>query len=132
MQMPPQVLEDWQARLIARLNAAVKAGKKLAAYVRVGNKTEKYGLAGADEKNLLVALQGNALPVSWKNLAATDRIAVAKALLEGDDDVPGLLCVSVFLLSDGQTSQGEEYLAKATLKNAKAADEFKISLALAQ
>ena len=42
--------------------------QETAAYVRVGNKTEKYGLAGADEKNLLVALQGNALPVSWKKV----------------------------------------------------------------
>ena len=132
VQIPPQVLDDWQARLCARLNAAVKAGKKPAAYVHVGNKTGKYDLAGADEKNLLVALQGNALPVSWKNLSAADRIAVAKALLEGDDDVPGLLCVSVFLLSDGQTSQGEEYLAKATLKDAKAADGLKASLAPAK
>ncbi|MGD0090330.1 MAG: hypothetical protein ABSE73_10465 [Planctomycetota bacterium] len=128
IQVPQAVLDAWQAKLIARLNAAVKNGKKPATYVRVGNQSAKYGLAGADEKDLRIEVQGNALPVSWKSLDLSDRVAIAKALLQGEDDIEGLLCLAVFLLADGQTDQGEENLAKAAIKDAKAAQEVKASL----
>ncbi|HYG74459.1 MAG TPA: hypothetical protein VEK08_05590 [Planctomycetota bacterium] len=120
-------LAEYESRLRQRINAVVKSGKKPEAFVRVAGKAEKYALAGADEKNLLISVQGNALPVSWKTLSLADRVNVAKSLAS-DDDAESLLLVAVFFYADGDAAKGDEFAAKAALKDAKAADALKAIL----
>ncbi|MCY3021721.1 MAG: hypothetical protein NTW87_22140 [Planctomycetota bacterium] len=132
MQIPQAVMDEWQARLITRINAALKEGKKPAAFVHVGNQVEKYGLLGADDRNLRVDIQNNAMPVGCKTLPVADLVSIAKALLRGDDDAEGLLSVAVFLYADGQTDPADEHVAKAALKDAKTAEAFKATLGAAK
>ncbi len=123
-----KVLDDWQNKLIQRVNAVVKSGKKPEAFVRIGGKAEKHGIAGADEKNLLVEIQGNAMPVSWKTLNMSDRVSVAKSM-SSDDDAESLLAVAIFLIADGDTQKADEFLAKAALKDSKLVESVKSILA---
>jgi len=123
-----KVLADWQSKLIQRVNVVVKSGKKPEAFVRIAGKAEKHGLAGADEKNLAVEIQGNAMPVNWKTLNMSDRVSVAKAVCS-DDDAESLLAVAIFLYADGDPQKADDYLAKAALKDSKLAEMVKASLA---
>ena len=123
-----KVLADWQSKLIQRVNVVVKSGKKPEAFVRIAGKAEKHGLAGADEKNLAVEIQGNAMPVNWKTLNMSDRVSVAKAVCS-DDDAESLLSVAIFLYADGDPQKADDYLAKAALKDSKLAEAVKANLA---
>lgn len=126
--VPQTLLDEWQGKLVARIAAAVKDGKKPSAFVHAGPQADKFGLLGADDKNLTVSIQGNPMPVSWKSIPAADRVSIAKALCAGDDDAEGQLCAAVFLYADGQTDQAEECMAKASIKDAKSAEGIKAAL----
>lgn len=132
VQVPQALLDEWQGKLIARINAAVKEGKKPAAFIHAGPQADKFPLLGADEKNLTVSIQNNPLPVAWKTLGNADRLAIAKALCAGDDDVEGLLCLAVFLFADGESDKAEECAAKAALRDPKAAEGMKAGLGAAK
>jgi hypothetical protein len=94
---------------------------------RVGDKMAMYPLAGADEKELRVEINGNAMPVRWSWMKAGDWAALAKSLAS-DEIVESQLALAVFLLADGQSSASEEAIARAAMKDAQAAAALRSTL----
>ena len=129
-QVDKKVLEEWQARLIARLAAALKNGTPVQAFLRLlgpQSAEEKCAVAAVDEKTLTVRVQGNVLPVPWKDLAARDRANLARTLVN-EDDAESLLLAAVFLMASGREDEAEDCFAKAAAKDAARAKEVRASL----
>jgi hypothetical protein len=123
------IVAAWQPKLIARLNESVKAGKKIPVVLPMGRDKETFVLAGADEKSLRVTIQDNPMDYKWNDVPMSARLQLIKSMLASDDDVNGLLLAGLYAAVNGDRSVSEEYLAKASLKDATAALELKSALA---
>ena len=121
----PAALEQWQARLIKKLDALAKSGAKLRLH-KAGQ--ENCEIRGADDRTLTVRIQGNDLPMPWKQLSLGDRAALAKEAVK-DDDLEALLIAAVFQLADGDAGTAEELFGKAAIKDANAVKSAKAGLA---
>jgi len=120
----PDALEQWQARLIKKVDALAKAGTKLS--MRVPGQ-ENAVVRGATEKGLTVSVQGNDLPLAWKQVALEDRAALAKEAVRVDD-VETLLIAAVYQLAVGNANAAEDLFAKAALKDPEAVKGAKAGL----
>ena len=121
----PAALEQWQARLVKKLDAAAKSGANLRLYTAGQNGRE---IRAADDKTLTLRIQGNDLPMPWKQVALGDRAALARELVK-DDDVEALLIGAVFQLADGDAVAAEDLFGKAAVKDADAVKSAKAGLA---
>jgi hypothetical protein len=119
------VLEQWQARLVKKLDALVKSGAKLRLYQGGQPNGE---VRGANDTTLTVRIQGNDLPMPWKQLPLEDRAALAKEMVK-DDDVEALVIAAVFQLADGNAGAAEDLFGKAAVKDAGAVKDAKAALA---
>jgi hypothetical protein len=88
---------------------------------------QDYLISGANEKSLIVSLQGNQLPMPWTWLSAEQRAALAKNSAS-DEDVEALLIAAVMQLACNRKEQAEELLAKAALKDPDAAKAARTDL----
>ncbi|MCY3021238.1 MAG: DUF6288 domain-containing protein [Planctomycetota bacterium] len=120
-----EALDAWQGRFVKKLDALAKSGVRL--ILPMGGQ-ESYAVRGANEKSLIVSIQGNDLPMPWKQLPLGTRAALAKAAAK-DDDVETLLIAAVFQLATGNADAAEDLFAKAALKDADAAKAAKAGLA---
>jgi hypothetical protein len=120
-----EALAEWQTRFIRKVDALAKSGVKLNVYM---SGHERYPIRGATEKALTVTIQGNDLPMAWKQLSIGCRAAVAKEAAK-DGDVEALLIAAVFHLADGDADEAENLFAKAAIKDAGAVTAAKASLA---
>ncbi|MCW8131950.1 MAG: hypothetical protein KIS92_16510 [Planctomycetota bacterium] len=129
-------LAAYDAKLRAKLAATLKDGKKVNAFIKLfGAKdtAKEYGLAGVDDGGLKVNVQGNKMPVKWDGLALADRAMLAKGLLDLDEeDAEANLLAGFYFLADGQQDKGEQFLAKASAKDASAVQEARKALGLAK
>jgi len=122
-----RLVADWQTRLIRRIERCAREGRPLQGMVRIGEKLERRRLAGADERELRVDLNGNVMPLRWSWITASDRLSLAKSIAS-DDDAESQLALAVFLLHAGQGAAAEEALAKAALADAPAAAALREAL----
>jgi len=127
VKVPEVLVAEWHGKLIRRIATAAKAGKPLEGSVKIGRKSDTYTLVGADEKELRIHLQGNAMPVHWSWLKPPDLAALAKSLAK-EDDAESQLILAVFLLANGQVESGERALARAALLDAPAAAQVREGL----
>jgi hypothetical protein len=118
-------IAEWQPKFIAKINDRVKAGKKLQVYLPLGRERQWFTLAGADEKNLRVSMDGNELNFTWKDFPVSERGKLCKAMVDGDGDVDGLLLTAFFLTLSSDPAEYEDFVAKASLKDPAAAAAFK-------
>jgi|GEM_PF-7106795 len=121
----PAVLEQWQARFVKKLDSLAKKGAKVKLPMAGG---ESYVVSGANEKSLIVSVQGNTLPMPWKQLSNDARATLAKEVAK-DGDVEALLIAAVFQLASGDTVGAEDLFAKAALKDAETVKAAKAELA---
>jgi hypothetical protein len=121
----PEALEQWQARFVKKLDALVKSGAKLNLQM---SGQENYAVRGANEKALIVSIQGNDLPMPWKQLSTGCRAALAKQAAK-DDDVEALLIAAVLHLADGDAGTAEALFDRAAVKDAGAVTAAKAALA---
>ncbi|MCY3017580.1 MAG: hypothetical protein NTW87_00915 [Planctomycetota bacterium] len=121
----PAVLDQWQARLVKKLDALARNGTKLRLH-KAGQ--ENGEIRGANDTTLTVRIQGNDLPMPWKQLSLADRAALAKETVK-DDDVEALLIAAVFQLADGNAGTAEDLFGKAAVKDAGAVKDAKATLA---
>ena len=120
----PEAFEQWQARFVKKLDALVKSGAKLSLHM---TGQESYDVRGASDKTLTVRIQGNDLPMPWKQLSIGARAVLAKEAAR-DDDVEALLIAAVFHLADGNSAEADELFTKASLKDAEAVKAAKAGL----
>jgi len=125
-----KVLAAWQEKLVARINAAAKASAPAEYQLRMGATTLKSKLVKADEKGLVAQFEGNQMPLTWKDVPPQDRAAIARALLKDDADVEGLLLAAVMNYAGQQPDAGEDFLAKAAIKDVAAAAGLRKALGL--
>jgi len=121
----PTVLEQWQLRFVKKLDSLAKGGAKVKLPMAGG---ESYVVSGANEKSLIVSVQGNNLPMPWKQLSNDARAVLAKEAAK-DGDVEALLIGAVFQLASGDAVGAEELFAKAAVKDAEAVKALKAELA---
>lgn len=119
-----KLVSEWLNKLVQRINAAAKAGGPLTASVPIGGASEKHRLLSADEKELRVDINGNAMPLRWMWFKPADRVALVKSFAR-DEDAESLLLLAVFLFSDGQAGPAEEAIAKAALTDGAAAEALR-------
>ncbi len=105
----PEALEKWQTRFVEKLNALAKSGVKVT--LRMSGQ-DNYPVRGATEKTIIVSVQGNDLPMPWKQISPECRAQLAKDAAK-DDDVEALLIAAVLNLSIGKTDVAEDCFAKA-------------------
>ena len=74
-------------------------------------------------------MQGNDLPLAWKQVALENRAALAKEEVR-EDDVQALLIAAVHQLAVGNANAAEDPFAKAALKEPGAAKVAKAVLVL--
>ncbi|MBE7466350.1 MAG: hypothetical protein HS116_23015 [Planctomycetes bacterium] len=115
-------LAAWDGKLQARAQQALKDGASVHTYLRLfGEKDtpKRYKLAAVSAAEVQVLVQGNKMPVAWKNLSVTERAQLARGVVEAVGDEPSALVLAgVYLAGDGKLDQAEECLAKAALKDA--------------
>ncbi|GMV80980.1 MAG: hypothetical protein AMXMBFR7_21640 [Planctomycetota bacterium] len=125
-------LAAWDGKLQARAQEALKDGASVHTYLRLfGEKDtpKRYKLASVSATEVQVLVQGNKMPVSWKNLTVTERAQLARGLVEAvGDDPAALVLAGVYLAGDGKLDQAEECLAKAALKDAALVAEARKAL----
>jgi hypothetical protein len=121
----PAALEQWQARLVKKLDALAKSGAELRLYQGGRPNGE---VRGANDTTLTVRIQGNDLPMPWKQLSLKDRAALAKEAVK-DDDVESMLIAAVFQVADGNAGAAEDLFGKAAIKDAGAVKNAKATLA---
>ncbi|HEY3318995.1 MAG TPA: DUF6288 domain-containing protein [Planctomycetota bacterium] len=119
-----EAMERWHARFIKKLDALAKSGTKVS--LRMSGQ-EDYVVRGASEKALTVSIQGNELPMPWRQLSPACRATLAKDAAK-DDDVEALLIAAVFHLATGEASMAEDLFAKAAIKDAEAVKVAKAGL----
>jgi hypothetical protein len=118
-------LEQWQARLVKKLDALAKGGAKVR--LPVPNADPCY-VNGADDKSLFITIQGNSLPMPWKQLAPGARAALAREAAK-ENDVEAMIIAAVFQLATGEPAEAEDLFAKASLKDAEAVKAARAELA---
>jgi len=111
-----EAFEAWHVRFIKKLDTMAKAGAKIRLPVPNG---DDYFVAGADEKALSVIIQGNTLPMPWKQLSIEARATLAKEASK-DGDAEALIIAAVYQLATDDASEAEDLFAKASLKDADA------------
>lgn len=120
----PDTLDQWQKRFVKNLDSQAKKGLKLKLLLSSG---ESYTVSGADEKSLVVQMQGNTLPMPWRQLSTEVRAVLAKdAAVNGD--LEALLIAAVFQLATGERSSAEELFAKASAIDAESVKTVKSEL----
>jgi hypothetical protein len=130
LKISDKLLAEWDGRLRQKAAAILKT-RSVQCYLRLfgpKSKEEKFSIVAADENGLTVDVSGNKMPVSWKNLSVHERAALGRALASDDDD-EALLAAAVFAIADEQPDQASEFLARAAIKNASAAQDLKAQLA---
>jgi len=132
---PPSVdaklLEAWEARLKTRIATVCKAGS-MSAYLRpMGPKgpEDKCAVSAIEGDNLTITLQGNKLPLAWKQLSLRDKINLAKGALS-KTDAESLLIAAVFLLADGRAEEAEQCFSEAAALNAGLEKETRATLGM--
>jgi hypothetical protein len=75
----------------------------------------------------MVNMQGNDLPMPWKQLSLGSRAALAKAAAK-EDDVEALVIAAVLQLASGDKNEADELFAKAALKDSAAVNTAKAGL----
>lgn len=106
-------LAPWQARLMACAKEAVSAGQQPVVFVKLfGAQAEKLKLAGADEREITLMVQGNRMPWAWTKLDRDDRYNVARGVLD-EARAPTLAIAAVWAAAATKREQAEEWLAKA-------------------
>ena len=78
----------------------------------LGAREEPVKVVGADEKDLYIDIQGNAMPLAWTRLTPRDSLNLARAYLKSGVAEDHLL-VAVFALADGRAELAEEHFAQA-------------------
>ncbi|MCY3020832.1 MAG: tetratricopeptide repeat protein [Planctomycetota bacterium] len=132
---PPKIdeakLAEWDDRLRQKTAAALKAGRRVVTFLRPLGKgaEEELPVAAIDDKSIMVVVQGNQMPVKWKQLSHGERAALAKALAT-DEDGEALLLAGIFYHAAGNRDEAERFLAKASLKDAAAVRNAKQALGL--
>lgn len=122
--LPETTLAEWQAKLIARVNERVKSGSKPQIFLKLFGPGESYGVGGANDAELTILVQGNPMPVKWDKIGPAERAGLAKSMVV-DDNPDSLLLASVLLYGMQDPGQAEDYLARASLLNAQAAQTAK-------
>jgi hypothetical protein len=120
----PEMLELWQTRFVSKLDSLARSGVKLE--LPMGSQ-EKYFVRSANDKTLIVNIQGNDLPMPWKQLTLSSRTALARVAAKADD-VEALLIAAVLHLASGDASEAEEFFAKAAIKDAEAVKSTRAAL----
>lgn len=132
---PPKIdeakLAQWDDTLRRKTRAALDAGRRVLAFLRPFGKgaEEELQVAAVDDNGILVIVQGNRMPVKWKQLSLAERAALARAVA-ADDDGEALLTAGIFHLAAGNTDQAEQFLSKAALKDAAAVRAARQTLGL--
>jgi hypothetical protein len=126
-----KLIAEWQSKLIVRINEAAKV-KKLLVNLALGRDRQWFTVAGANEKNILVSMDGNQLDYAWKDYPLNDRIKLCKAMVDGDGDVNGLLLAAFYATLGSDPAEAEDFLAKASLKDATAANALKAALRIGE
>ena len=121
------LVAEWQERLVRRINADAGKGQPLQALVRIDGKPRRLKLVAADEKDLQVEVNGNAMPLRWNWFSPADRASLVKSFA-AEDNVEEQLMLAVFLQEAGQTGGAEEALARAGLADADAAAALREAL----
>jgi len=113
-----KVLESWEAKLKVRVAAACKASSVSAFLRPMGPKgpEEKCQVNALEGESLTITLQGNKLPLAWKNLALRDKVNLAKAAI-AKSDAETFLIAAVFLIADGRAEEAESMFSEAAALN---------------
>jgi len=124
-------LAGWDQKLRQKTSAAVSAGRRVTVFLRPLGKgpEEELQVAAVDDTNVMVLVQGNRMPLKWKQLSLAERANLAKAVAD-DDDGESLLLAGVFYTAAGSRDEGDRYFAKAALKDAAAVHAAKRELGL--
>ncbi|MCW8133655.1 MAG: hypothetical protein KIS92_25140 [Planctomycetota bacterium] len=120
-------LDAWQAKLVEQAAAQIKKGKKPTIVLKIFGGPTAYPVASANEKELAVSVQGNAMPMKWEKITLEDKVSLAKSMAD-EANAQSLLLVAVLLYGSGQNEQAEDFLAKAALVDANAAQQVKDKL----
>ena len=127
--IPQEVMAEYQARFIRKLDALLRNGAKLEVYLSDwGPKPERFGLQKVNEAGLIVQQGENLLPVPWRLFPLADRAALAKSIAK-EDDVEALLIAAVLHYATGKTAEAETFFALASLRDAEAVKNAKSGLA---
>ncbi|MCY3019418.1 MAG: DUF6288 domain-containing protein [Planctomycetota bacterium] len=120
-----EALEQWQVRFVKKLDSLAKGGAKVKYFME---SSEGYVVVGANGKSLIVNVQGNILPLPWKQVSSDARAAMAKEAAK-DGDVEALIIAAVFQLAGGNSVEADELFTKASLKDTEAVKAAKAELA---
>ena len=119
------VMAQWQARFVKKLDALAKNGRRLVIDVS----GQKYLVRGANNSSLIVSLQNNELSMPWNWLSGEHRAKLAKAAAT-DEDIEALLVAAVLHVVEGRNEEAATLFARAALRDAKAVADVKASLGL--
>lgn len=120
----PETLDQWQKRFVKNLDSQAKKGLKVKLLLSSG---ESYSVSGADEKSLVVQVQGNTLPMPWRQLSTEMRAVLAKDAA-ANGELEALLIAAVYQLAAGDRIVAEELFAKASAIDAGAVKTVKSEL----